>query len=92
MASASREGILLRDRMLARAQEAYGAVEEGYRLGKFRYVDVIEASGSLVEARKRHLEAVTAHNLARVELEGLLAPPPAVDESSPARMTKEEGR
>ena len=92
MASSSREGILVRDGMLAGAKEAFEAVEEGYRLGKFRYVDVIEASRSLVEARRKYLEAVTEHNLARVELETLLAPPPPVEEPASVQKDKEEGR
>jgi cobalt-zinc-cadmium efflux system outer membrane protein len=96
MGAAAREGLLVRDGMLAGAKEAFDAVEEGYRLGKFRYVDVIEAARTLVEARKRHLEALTAHNLARVELEALLAPSSPADAIGPgastAPGTKEEGR
>jgi cobalt-zinc-cadmium efflux system outer membrane protein len=73
LATARREAILLREDALSGAQSAYDAVSEGYRLGKFRYLDVLDAGKTLVETRFRYVEAVTAFNLARVDLERLLA-------------------
>jgi cobalt-zinc-cadmium efflux system outer membrane protein len=71
--AARREATLLREEALLGAQSAYDAVSEGYRLGKFRYLDVLDAGKTLVETRLRYLEAVTAFNLAKVDLERLLA-------------------
>ena len=73
LAAARREATLLREEALSGAQSAYDAVSEGYRLGKFRYLDVLDAGKTLVETRLRYLEAVTAFNLAKVALERLLA-------------------
>jgi cobalt-zinc-cadmium efflux system outer membrane protein len=73
LAAARREATLLREDALSGAQSAYDAVSEGYRLGKFRYLDVLDAGKTLVETRLRYLEALTAFNLARVDLERLMA-------------------
>jgi cobalt-zinc-cadmium efflux system outer membrane protein len=70
--AARREATLLRE-ALSGAQSGYDAVSEGYRLGKFRYLDVLDAGKTLVETRLRYLEAVTAFHLAKVDLERLLA-------------------
>ena len=76
LAAAAREASLLRQEALPGAQSAYDAVSEGYRLGKFRYLDVLDAGRSLIETRLRYLEALTALNLARVDLERLTAVSP----------------
>ena len=73
LVAARREATLLREEALLGAQSAYDAVSEGYRLGKFRYLDVLDAGKTLVETRLRYLEAVTVFNLAKVDLERLLA-------------------
>lgn len=75
LAAAGREATLLREGALSGAQGAYDAVSEGYRLGKFRYLDVLDAGKTLVETRLRYLEALTAYNLARVDLERLVGAP-----------------
>lgn len=73
LAATSREARILRKDALSGAQSAYDAVSEGYRLGKFRYLDVLDAGKALVETRLRYLDALTAMNLAGVDLERLLA-------------------
>ena len=72
LAAAAREASLLRQDALSGARSAYEAVNEGYRLGKFRYLDVLDAGKALVETRLRYLDALTALNLARVDLDRLL--------------------
>jgi cobalt-zinc-cadmium efflux system outer membrane protein len=76
LAAAAREASLLRQEAVPGAQSAYDAVSEGYLLGKFRYLDVLDTGKSLIETRLRYLEAMTALNLARVDLERLLAVAP----------------
>lgn len=71
LAAAAREASLLRQEALPGAQSAYDAVSEGYRLGKFRYLDVLDTGKSLVEMRLRYLDVLTTVNLARVDLERL---------------------
>jgi cobalt-zinc-cadmium efflux system outer membrane protein len=76
LTAAAREASLLRQEALPGAQSAYDAVSEGYRLGKFRYLDVLDTGKSLIETRLRYLDALTALNLARVDLERLMAVAP----------------
>jgi len=76
LAAAAREVSLLRQDALPGAQSAYDSVSEGYRLGKFRYLDVLDAGKSLIETRLRYLDAITALNVARVDLERLMAVAP----------------
>lgn len=83
LAAAGREAALLREGALSGAQGAYDAVSEGYRLGKFRYLDVLDAGKALVETQLRYLEALTAYNLARVDLERLLGVPEEPGRKSP---------
>jgi cobalt-zinc-cadmium efflux system outer membrane protein len=73
LAATSREARILRNDALFGAQSAYDAVSEGYRFGKFRYLDVLDAGKALIETRLRYLDALTAMNLARTDLERLLA-------------------
>lgn len=82
LAAAAREASLLRKEAIPGAQSAYDAVSEGYRLGKFRYLDVLDAGKSLVETHLRYLDALTALNLARVDFERLMAVAPSGKEST----------
>jgi cobalt-zinc-cadmium efflux system outer membrane protein len=77
MAAAAAEVSTLKSGALAGAQGAYDAVNEGYRLGKFRYLDVLDAGKTLLEARVRHVDALLELNLARVDVERLVAQLPA---------------
>lgn len=74
-ASAAREARTLKDGALANAQAAYDAVNEGYRLGKFRYLDVLDAGRALIETRVLFVEAVLALHLALSDLERLSGGP-----------------
>ncbi|MBI5906092.1 MAG: TolC family protein, partial [Deltaproteobacteria bacterium] len=82
--AAAREAALLRKEALPGAQSAHDAVSEGYRLGKFRYLDVLDTGRSLVETRLRYLDTLTALNLARADLERLTAVSPPVGERTTA--------
>ncbi len=73
MAAAAREASTLKGESLAGAQNAYDAVNEGYRLGKFRYLDVLDAARVLLETRVRYVDAIVDLNLARVDVERLVA-------------------
>jgi cobalt-zinc-cadmium efflux system outer membrane protein len=72
LTAAAREASILRKEAVPGAQSAYDAVSEGYRFGKFRYLDVLDTGKSLIETRLRYLDALTALNLARVDLERLM--------------------
>lgn len=71
LSAAAAEALVLREEALAGAQGAYEAVREGYTLGKFRYLDLLDAGKSLGEVRLRYLETLVRLNVARAGLEGL---------------------
>lgn len=73
--AALQESQTLRDQVIVRAEEAHLAVLEGFRQGKFRYADVLEASQSLVEARLRRLETIVELHRAGVTLDRLAGKP-----------------
>ncbi len=51
------EAVRLRDDVLPAAEEAFAAMQEGFRQGKFIYLSVLDAQQSLFESRARFIEA-----------------------------------
>ncbi len=66
---------LVVDEVLPAAREVYQAVREGYALGEFRLLDLLEARRALAEARTRQVEALERQALARARLLRFLTPP-----------------
>ena len=66
------EATLLRDEMMPGAQSAFDAINEGYRQGKFGYLEVLDAQRTLFEARGQYLEALAAYHTAVAEVERLI--------------------
>jgi len=64
----------LREGSLLRAQAVHESVQEGYRRGKFRLLDLIDARRFLLEARLEYLDALHAVWSARADLERLTGP------------------
>ena len=60
--------------MLSFAKQAYDAISEGYRLGKFRYLDVLNASNELTGAKRRHLELLISFELEKTAMNRLVSP------------------
>ena len=58
--------------MLVGAEQAFATVQEGYRLGKFPYLDVLDASQVLLEARLQYTAALAALAQARIDVDRLL--------------------
>ena len=75
LVAADQEARTLRNEVLSRAAEAAEAVREGFRVGKFRYSDVLEASQALVTVKARHLDAILDLNRAAIALDHLLGKP-----------------
>ncbi len=68
---ASREVRLLDERVLPNARQVYDALNEGYRRGKFRLLDLLEARRALATARLRLVDALSRLNLALADLSRL---------------------
>jgi cobalt-zinc-cadmium efflux system outer membrane protein len=54
---------------LPEAAEALAATEEGYRLGKFEYLNVLDAQRTYAELERRNIEAVASGMKAAVEMD-----------------------
>jgi cobalt-zinc-cadmium efflux system outer membrane protein len=75
LSSAFAEATTLQDDVLPGAQSAFEAFSEGYRQGKFGFLDVLDAQRTLSEARGRYLEALTAYHRAVADMERLIGEP-----------------
>jgi outer membrane protein, heavy metal efflux system len=75
LSSAFAEATTLQHDVLPGAQSAFEAFSEGYRQGKFGFLDVLDAQRTLFEARGRYLEALTAYHRAVADMERLIGEP-----------------
>ncbi len=67
------EATALKNDVLPGAQSSFDAVSEGYREGKFDYLQVLDAQRTLFEARGRYIESLTAYHTAKADAERLIA-------------------
>ena len=75
LAAAHDEAAALADSVLPGARSAFAAVEEGYRLGRFGYLEVLDAQRTLVTAESRHLRALADALKAAAQVERLIGVP-----------------
>jgi len=75
MVGAEQEIRALRSGGLPKAAEAAKAVQEGFRAGKFRYSDVLEASQALMAMKLRHLDTLLDLHRAAIALDRVLGKP-----------------
>jgi cobalt-zinc-cadmium efflux system outer membrane protein len=75
LASAFVEATRLHNEILPGAQQAFDAVSEGYRQGKFGFLEVLDAQRTLFESRGRHLEVLAAYHKAAAEVERVIGEP-----------------
>ncbi|RZL28660.1 MAG: TolC family protein, partial [Rubrivivax sp.] len=66
---------LLRDEALPTAQTAHDAALKGYELGKFAFLDVLDAQRTLVHLRRQLLQHSADAHRADADLERLLGRP-----------------
>ena len=72
LASAHDEATALKSEVLPAAQRAFDAVQEGYRQGKFAYLEVLDAQRTLFEARQKLIEALASYHQAVADVERLI--------------------
>lgn len=75
LSSAHEELTALRTTVLPGAQQAFEAVSEGYRLGKFEYLDVLDAQRTLIGAGGQYLRALSEYHKAAADVERLIGAP-----------------
>jgi len=66
------EADILSGKSLPAAMAAISAVEEGYRLGKFPYMNVLDAQRTYAQLRRRYIEAVASGLQAAVAINRLV--------------------
>jgi len=69
---------LLRNDMLPSAQSAYEAASKGFELGKFTFLDVLDAQRTLFQARSQYLSALSQANQAAAEISRIVGDGSAV--------------
>ena len=77
-----RELAVLRDTALPKSRQAADAISEGYGQGRFTLLEVLDAQGSVVQARLREQEAQQNFHVAIATIEGLVGNPFALARES----------
>lgn len=72
LSRAHMEATDLAKHVLPRAETAFNASEEGFRHGKFEYLDLLDAQRTLVSVNLRHINALFAYQQARTLIERLI--------------------
>ena len=85
LAVAHDEAAALASGVLPGARSAFAAIEEGYRLGRFGYLEVLDAQRTLIGAETQHLRAVADVQKAVVQVERLIGVPLADAASTPVK-------
>jgi cobalt-zinc-cadmium efflux system outer membrane protein len=88
---AKREAEILEKEVLPGASDAEKALTEGYSLGRFSQLEVLDARRTLIDARNQYLRALGDHHKALAEIEALTASPielPTLPKARPAASTK----
>ncbi len=63
----------LKNEMLPSATKAFGLSREGYNLGRFAYLEVLDAQRSLFDVNKQQIEALLQFHTAKAQAERLTA-------------------
>lgn len=85
LAGAHDEATALAGSVLPGARSAFAAIEEGYRLGRFGYLEVLDAQRTLVSAEVQHLRALASVQKAVAQVERLTGVPLADAASTPVK-------
>jgi cobalt-zinc-cadmium efflux system outer membrane protein len=67
--------IAIQTKILPGAQQAFDGINEGYRFGKFGYLDVLDSQKTLFAAKGQYLEALADYHKAVADVERLTGNP-----------------
>ncbi|UCD53432.1 MAG: TolC family protein [Phycisphaerales bacterium] len=89
------EANVLADDVLPMAQSAYEATDEGYRQGKFNYLQVLDAQRTLFEAKLQYVTSLATYHRSRATIERLIGqalpePEPSATPISTSKPLSEE--
>ncbi len=76
MVKAHTEIQILSSSVLPNAQRTADSVQEGYAIGKFSQLDVLEARRTIIEARTQYLQALVTYHKASAQLDALTGATP----------------
>ncbi|MFC3608839.1 TolC family protein [Stutzerimonas tarimensis] len=72
LTSANRQARTLREQVLPGAESAFSAATKGFELGRFDFLDVLDAQRTLLQARTQYLNTLVQASQASAELERIL--------------------
>ncbi len=75
LVSAQNEAQTIAEETLPAARSAFTSVREGYRQGKFDYLEVLDAQRTLFGVRRQQIQALSRYYRARIRVERLIATP-----------------
>jgi cobalt-zinc-cadmium efflux system outer membrane protein len=75
LSTAHAEAMALRTTVLPGARQIFEAVSEGYRLGRFGYLDALDAQRTLIGASNQYLRALAEYHKAVADVERLIGAP-----------------
>jgi len=64
--------VSIKNEILPGAQKAFEGIQEGYRFGKFRLLDVLDSQKVWFQTRGQYLEALSNYHKAAIDLESLM--------------------
>ncbi len=73
--SSNQQVALLQSQVIPTAQSAYELAVRGFSLGKFSFLDVLDAQRSLFDSRRQLLDQLMASHRARAEIERIFGTP-----------------
>jgi cobalt-zinc-cadmium efflux system outer membrane protein len=65
----------LREQVLPNAKRAFETLTDGYREGRFSYLDVLDAQRTLIAARLQYVRVLVDYHMARAEVQRLTGEP-----------------
>lgn len=72
LASAIAQAEALRTEILPGAQSAYAAATKGFELGKFSFLEALDAQRTLIDAKAQYLRALASAHAARIDLDRIV--------------------
>ena len=63
------------EQVIPKSMEAFTGIQEGYRQGKFGFIEVLDAQKVLYEGRQKRLTALATHHKTIIKMEYLLGEP-----------------